>query len=373
MRSDLGQHWSPRANVQVPDCGNKGSVLALDGNLILSTSASCVNRVNLTVFLSKENGKPGSFVYRQRISSSAGYNTLSSIGGKVAVLFEQEWALNPNSSGIPAGSHAVDGAQTITLALLDPNSIPKQGVVPCADSMCHTDHPPPPPALVNSSVGYCRGPPPPPPPPAPDSAAGRACQAMLDAFCNNATANSDCYQTSANISGKSYHLPPYHALYDRATGSDVALGWRCYSHLALAPAPPGSLPPWHWSSNTSTGGHPFCTNPGWLGHGGGALQDICSRCSAPPPGLPGGAPCLKNDDAEQTSTPLVSPGYVGVGPNVSFADALAILALAGLANRDSPTLWLNTTATPLFPSGPRPPTYPDGVSVDVWNPDADAV
>ena len=90
VRSDLGQHWSPRANVQVPDCGNKGSVLALDGNLILSTSASCVNRVNLTVFLSKENGKPGSFVYRQRISSSAGYNTLSSIGGKVAVLFEQE-------------------------------------------------------------------------------------------------------------------------------------------------------------------------------------------------------------------------------------------------------------------------------------------
>lgn len=43
---DLGMSWTPRQNVQVPDCGNKGSVLATsDGNaLVLSTSASCVNR-----------------------------------------------------------------------------------------------------------------------------------------------------------------------------------------------------------------------------------------------------------------------------------------------------------------------------------------
>ena len=85
---------------------------------------------------------------------------------------------------------------------------------------------------------------------------------------------------------------------------------------------------------------------------------------------------LKTDDhvtPAAASVPLVSPDYVGVGPDVSFADALAILALAGLANRDAPTLWLNTSATPLFPSGPRPPHYPHGVAVDVWYPGADAV
>jgi hypothetical protein len=36
-------------------------------------------------------------------------------------------------------------------------------------------------------------------------------------------------------------------------------------------------------------------------------------------------------------------------------------------------LWLNTSATPLFPTGPRPPHYPDGVAIDVWYPGADAV
>jgi hypothetical protein len=85
---------------------------------------------------------------------------------------------------------------------------------------------------------------------------------------------------------------------------------------------------------------------------------------------------MKTDDTESTGSstaPLVSPDYVGVGGNVSFGDALAILALAGLANRDTPTLWLNTSATPLFPSGPRPPYYPGGVSVNVWYPGADAV
>ena len=92
LSTDLGQSWSPRTNVQVPDCGNKGSVVTLDGNVILSTSASCVNRVNLTVFVSKkgENGAAGSFTHRKLISKSAGYNTMAVADHRrVAILFEQ--------------------------------------------------------------------------------------------------------------------------------------------------------------------------------------------------------------------------------------------------------------------------------------------
>ena len=97
--TDLGQSWAPRANVQVPDCGNKGSVLRDprgDGaTLILSTSASCVNRVNTTIFVSKEGGAPGSFVRRQLVSVSGGYSTLGMTDeGMVAILYENEWTLN---------------------------------------------------------------------------------------------------------------------------------------------------------------------------------------------------------------------------------------------------------------------------------------
>ena len=184
--TDLGQSWKPRANVQVPDCGNKGSVLSDprsgggrgqygDGSgttpatLILSTSASCVNRVNTTIFISKDSGRPGSFVYRQLISHSGGYNTLGwTDEGMIAILYENEWTLNPASGGNPAGSHAVPGSQTISLAMVDPEVVSKRGYIPCTDAFCDADYPPPPPMMVNASVGYCRGPPPPPPqPPAP--------------------------------------------------------------------------------------------------------------------------------------------------------------------------------------------------------------
>jgi hypothetical protein len=106
--------------------------------------------------------------------------------------------------------------------------------------------------------------------------------------------------------------------------------------------------------------------------GGSTAFSLESRGGASTPSL---APPTRvpNDDSPPPTVPLVSPDYVGVGPNVSFADALAILALAGLANRDAPMLWLNTSATPLFPTGPRPPHYPDGVAIDVWYPGADAV
>lgn len=299
---DIGETWTPRQNVQVPDCGNKGSVVtALGGDLILSTAASCVNRVNLTVFVSKARGTPGSFVYRQHISDSAGYNTLAAMGssGMVALLFEQEWALDPSASGDPAGSHAVAGAGSISLAIVDTTKIPKRGTIPCADSLCETSSgahgwmPPPPPSSVNASVGYCRGPPPPPRPPAPDTPAGRACQAILDAFCNTPNNNSDCFTMTANISGEVYVVPPYHAVYGRASGSDEALAFRCYSHLALAgPARGRAGPPWHWSADGPTHGHPYCTNPGFGGKGSGALQKICATCTAPPPGLPADVKCV---------------------------------------------------------------------------------
>jgi hypothetical protein len=265
----------------------------------LGTTVSAAG-VNLTVFVSKQSGKPGSFTYRQHISDSAGYNTLAAMeGGVVALLFEQEWALDPSTSGRPAGSHAVPGPQNISLAIVDTRAIPERGIIPCADAMCETDSaahgwmPPPPPAFANASVGYCRGPPPPPKPPAADTPAGRACQAMLDAFCNTPSNNSDCFTMEANFSGKAYVVPPYHAVYGRASGSEEALAWRCYSHLAVVgPAPGEKGPPWHWSPNTSTGGHPYCTNPGFAGKGGGALQKICSTCMAPPLGLPGDVACV---------------------------------------------------------------------------------
>eukprot|EP01052_Picozoa_sp_SAG31_P038548 SAG31_NODE_5173_length_2700_cov_2.772011_3_plen_250_part_00 len=240
-------------------------------------------------------------VVLQHISDSAGYNTLATMedSGTIAVLFEQEWTLDPSASGVPAGSHAVAGAQNISLAILNPKLILDRGTIPCADAMCETSStthgwkPPPPPSSANASVGYCRGPAPPPKPPAPDTPAGRACQAMLDAFCNTPSNNSDCFAMTTNISGTVYVVPPYHAVYGRAHGSDEALAFRCYSHLALAGPAPGRVgPPWHWNPNGPTHGHPYCTNPGFNGKGGGALQKICATCIAPPPGLPGDVKCL---------------------------------------------------------------------------------
>eukprot|EP01052_Picozoa_sp_SAG31_P025977 SAG31_NODE_2318_length_5944_cov_17.470488_2_plen_1296_part_00 len=167
VSSDFGQSWSPRLNVQVPDPGGKGSVIndIRGGNLILSTPACCVNRVNMSLFLSKKNGRPGSFVYHQHIHSSGGYSTLAMTdSGDIALLFEQEWAIDTSKPGIPAGSHAVKGSGKISLATVAPGTIIKKGAsaVSCSDAHCPLFPPPPPPA-VNPSVGFCRAPPPPPP------------------------------------------------------------------------------------------------------------------------------------------------------------------------------------------------------------------
>lgn len=118
-----------------------------------------MNRVNTTIFISDQNGRPGSFVRRQLISSSSGYNTLAMTDqGDIALLYENEWALNPSSAGIPSGSHAVAGSGTISLAIVQPHVVKQQGYIRCADALCHSENPPPPPAQVNSSVGYCRDP-----------------------------------------------------------------------------------------------------------------------------------------------------------------------------------------------------------------------
>ena len=138
--------------------GNKGSVLNdPNGNLILSGAASCVNRVNTTLFISKQQGKPGSFTYRQHIDEAGGYSTLAMADhNTIALLYEQEWTIDKSASGLPAGSHAVHAEGGIRLARVQVDQVANRGTIPCADAFCPTAHPPPPPDQVNASVGYCR-------------------------------------------------------------------------------------------------------------------------------------------------------------------------------------------------------------------------
>eukprot|EP01052_Picozoa_sp_SAG31_P008739 SAG31_NODE_446_length_15587_cov_29.651989_2_plen_1247_part_00 len=202
---DMGQTWSKRSNVQVPDSGTKGSVLwdVQADHLLLSVAACCVNRVNTTIFLSKQRGEPGSFVYRQHISQAGGYSTLAMVNAStVAVLFEEEWTIDPTASGKPAGSHAVLGHGGLSLGLVATQTIldgGDQGFVPCADAHCsdparNQGRPPPPPAELNHSVGYCKipgfktdddtstrlaeGKPPLPPPPLPPGCPAGAAEAV---------------------------------------------------------------------------------------------------------------------------------------------------------------------------------------------------
>ena len=74
----MGLTWSERLNVQVPDPGCKGGLVqaAAAKAMVISTAASCHGRVNQTVFLSTEDGAPGSWVYRQLIDAKSGYSTL---------------------------------------------------------------------------------------------------------------------------------------------------------------------------------------------------------------------------------------------------------------------------------------------------------
>ena len=261
LSTDAGVTWGERLNVQVPDPNCKGGVVQDKANklLVLATAASCAGRANQTVFLSKENGKPGSWLYRQFIYPATGYSTLQMTDdGMVANLFEK------------AGCG-------LTLALIDPKAMLADGPQPpisCASSQCpgkkRVAKPPPPPYATDPKVGFCVGPPPPPPPPKPLPA---ACQAKLDAFCNDKVKNKPCVESTV----KSYPTAaPFYARFDLGCalepkkpwphgvpqGPCVKAGmtkcWRCYSHLALSQ----NL---KWSNKVE---HPnaYCSEPGQLAH-----------------------------------------------------------------------------------------------------------
>ena len=111
--SDEGLSWSPMQDVQVPDPGCKGSVVQdqKGSNMILSTPASCSGRVNQTIFLSKDNGAPGSWVFRQFVAAKSGYSTLAMTDeGMIANLFEEATC-------------------QFTLALVDPEAMIADGPV----------------------------------------------------------------------------------------------------------------------------------------------------------------------------------------------------------------------------------------------------
>jgi sialidase-1 len=267
LSHDQGLSWSPRQNVQVPDPNCKGGVVQWPGGngLVLSTSASCVGRVNQTIFLSLGNGVPGSWLHHQFISPESGYSTLQMTknGAKIADLFER-------------------GGCSLTLALVDPREMVADtknlGYLTCASSHCGGAHPEPPATPPDPSRGFCVAQPPPPPPPPPPISP--ACQGELNAFCSNATANARCVGSTV----KSYpDAQPFVGRYDTgctaeppqpwphgvpegpcAAGGGLAKSWRCYSHLALDPA--GS-----WSNSAP---HPnaYCSSDA------GALAAIVAKC-----------------------------------------------------------------------------------------------
>ena len=57
---------------------------------------------------------------------------------------------------------------------------------------------------------------------------------------------------------------------------------------------------------------------------------------------------------------LLSPSYIS--PGSSFGDLLAVLAATGLANRESPNLWLNSSATAWVNGVPVMWSYPEADS-----------
>ena len=126
--SDEGITWAPMQDVQVPDPGCKGGLVQdkAGSNLVIATAASCSGRVNQTIFLSKENGAPGSWVYRQFVAPKSGYSTLAMTDeGMIANLFE-------------------DGGCAFTLALVDPDAMIANGPVSLhsastSSSLCDSD------------------------------------------------------------------------------------------------------------------------------------------------------------------------------------------------------------------------------------------
>ena len=105
--------------------------------LALSTSANCASRTDITVFLSTSGGTPGSWVYRQQVSSLGGYSSLAPTSdGRLLVLFER-------------------GGCTLSAAVVDPKAViaaGPQGVIPCAEAGCGTQ---PLPAHFDGKTGYC--------------------------------------------------------------------------------------------------------------------------------------------------------------------------------------------------------------------------
>eukprot|EP01048_Picozoa_sp_COSAG05_P032581 COSAG05_NODE_12566_length_463_cov_0.640110_1_plen_110_part_10 len=101
----------------------------------------------------------------------------------------------------------------------------------------------------------------------------------MDAFCNDPKNNSDRYTATGTYFGTTFHMPPYYALYGSSPTGGYA--WRCYSHIALVTGADGQK---HWSPATKSRGMGYCTDPGFGGHGRGAIQAICAACASPPPG-----------------------------------------------------------------------------------------
>eukprot|EP01051_Picozoa_sp_SAG22_P014283 SAG22_NODE_1709_length_3761_cov_9.920535_1_plen_573_part_00 len=256
--SDGGMTWQRRLNVQVPDPGCKGSVVqAPEANaLVLSTAASCAGRFNQTVFLSTDNGKPGSWKYRQLVHIKSGYSTLqmTDSGRLIAVLFEQ-------------------GGCELTLGLIDPQEMiadGPRGAIPCADAQCPRGAPPPP--SPNPQNYYCTAPPLPPPSP--------ACQRVLDEACHSATRTSGCdiptpwypggLPLVARYSGGCAEEPakpwPHGLPQGPCRAASPAKQWRCYSALSLN----SNRTEW---SNSALHPNAYCSGPGRR------LAELYSHCT----------------------------------------------------------------------------------------------
>lgn len=254
LSADGGVTWGERLEVQVPDPGCKGGVVQdpVNNAMVLSTAASCTVRGNQTIFLSTNNGAPGSWEYRQLVDAKSGYSTLQMCGGMIANLYEANTC-------------------NLTLALVDPKEMIADGrkpAIPCADSHCPSKvnggpgfAPPPPPAKVDPHTLYCGAPPKPPrPPPSPQ------CQAALDDVC---VAAKECFPTPSPYPG----FAPLKALDSLGCAAEppkpwphgvpqgpcpAALttpAWRCYSNLAMNP----SKTAW---SNAAPHPNAYCSHPG---------------------------------------------------------------------------------------------------------------
>lgn len=126
-----------------------------------------------------------------------------------------------------------------------------------------------------------------PPPAAPWAAAsiGLACQAKLNAFCNDPKLDAGAYNAT---------LAPYYGLFDHngsPDGTYRAVAWRCYSHGCLDPKT-------HRFSKTLAGppsGSSHAANSTTCGlgtdMGPGALQAICATCAGTAEGVSSGQ-CL---------------------------------------------------------------------------------